>query len=118
MIPPAAALVVAIALGETGGRGREERQPAPLAAMNAARAHAGLLPRKAPSRSATLSRAGHRILRAPGPTYLGEPGEVDEDVAAPAPPSSPDLPPPDADRLALSALGVTTDVTLSLRYDE
>ena len=106
----AAALVVALTLGEARSTARAEASPA-LYASNAARARIGLLPRKAPARAAPLGRRGRRAAPASSfaPTFLGEPGTLGEAPAA--------TPPEDPVRLRLLAGGVTTDVTISMRYD-
>jgi hypothetical protein len=105
----AVSLVVALALGEARQAARAEARPA-LQASNAARARIGLLPRKAPARAASPGRSGRRAVPAPGlvPTFLGEPGTLPEApvVAAREDPA----------RLRLLADGVTTDVTISMRY--
>jgi hypothetical protein len=109
VIPAAAALVVALALGEAKGTARAESRS--LDASNAVRARAGLLPRKAPAKAGPI-HGGVRVRPLPGlaPTYLGEPGTL-----ADAPTSAP--PPESPQRLAMSARGVTTDVTISMRFD-
>lgn len=109
MVAAAAALVVALAIGEAKSTARAEARPA-LAASNAARARVGLLPRKAPAKAAPLGRSGRRVVPVSGhaPTFLGEPGTLAE---APAPTA-----PADPGRLRLLADGVTTDVTISMRY--
>jgi hypothetical protein len=105
----AASLVVALALGEARPAARAEARPAPDVS-NAARARIGLLPRKTPARAGPLGRSGRRVVPAPRlvPTFLGEPGTL---------PAAPELAArEDPARLRLLADGVTTDVTISMRY--
>lgn len=119
MLPAAAALVAALSLGQPWPRTHVERQAAPLAPLNAVRARAGLLPRKAPARTA-LARNGRRLVRvtATAPAFVGEPGTLPEVAAIdPAPAPGADAPAQDPGGLRASALGVTTDVTLSMRFD-
>lgn len=110
MIAAAAALVVALALGEAKGTARAESRA--VDASNAARARAGLLPRKAPAKAGPIHGGGLKVrpLPALAPTYLGEPGSL-AGAPTPAPPRE------SPERLAMSARGVTTDVTLSMRFD-
>jgi hypothetical protein len=105
-----AALVVALALGEAKATARAEARSA-LAASNAARARIGLLPRKSPAKAGPLARGGRRILPASGlaPTFLGEPGTLADAAEPPAP--------EDPAPLRVFVGGVTTDVTISMRYD-
>ncbi|HET7825616.1 MAG TPA: hypothetical protein VFK90_09790 [Anaeromyxobacter sp.] len=105
MGPATIALVVALALGESKSTSLAPSRA--LDASNAARARIGLLPRKAPAKA--MSPSGRRYL--PSPTFLGEPGTLSggsELAAAPVDPRPGEL----------SARGVTTDVTISLRYDD
>jgi len=110
VIPAAAALVVALALGEAKGTARAESRS--VEASNVARARAGLLPRKAPAKAGPIYGGGARVrpLPALASTHLGEPGTL-PDAPTPAPP------PESPQRLAMSARGVTTDVTISMRFD-
>jgi hypothetical protein len=103
--PATAALVIALALGESKSTSLAPSRA--LDASNAARAKIGLLPRKAPAKA--MSPSGRRFL--PAPTFLGEPGTLSgaSELAAAGSGARP---------VELSARGVTTDVTLSLRYDD
>jgi hypothetical protein len=117
VVPAVAALVVALSLGGSPrARPLEARQAAPLAGSNAARARVGLLPRKAPPRAA--AREGRRIIRTTSlkPAFLGEPGTLTDLDTLPPPPPPPPAP-EDPGRFRLSARGVTTDVTISMRFD-
>jgi hypothetical protein len=108
-----AALVVALALGETKATAPAEARSA-MDASNTARARIGLLPRKAPARTGPLGRSVRRVSPASrlAPTFLGEPGTLAEGPESPEP-----APPQDRARLRLRADGVTTDVTISMRFD-
>jgi hypothetical protein len=111
VVPAVAALVVALALGQSKNTARAEARTA-VGASNAARARIGLLPRKAPARAmASPYRGGRRSLAGGfAPTFLGEPGTLSggPELAAAA---------EGEQRVALSARGVTADVTLSMRFD-
>ena len=66
------------------------------------------LPRKAPAKAGAASRGARRFV--PAPTFLGEPGTLADagELQASA---------RDQRTLRLSARGVITDVTLSMRFD-
>ncbi len=115
MFALAAALALALALGPSAG------PPARSGAegSNAARARAGLLPRKRPPPPARADARPRRIVTvsAPAPTFLAEPAPLARlaPVAAPGPPRL--VAPTRVGALRLSASGVRTDVTLTLRFD-
>lgn len=73
-------LVLSLALASPGARARPGIQPSP---ENAARARSGLLPRKV-VRARPPGRARRIVLVPQAPTWLGEPGEVEEPLAEPA----------------------------------
>jgi hypothetical protein len=105
--PATAALVIALALGESKSTALPRSRA--VDASNAARAKIGLLPRKAPAKAMSPAySSGRRFL--PSPTFLGEPGTLSEgsELAAAAADPRP---------VEVSARGVTTDVTLSMRFD-
>jgi hypothetical protein len=56
--------------------GTPHPREAGLSPENTARAHRGLLPRKATVRARPEPRLRHIVLLPPAPTWLGEPGEV------------------------------------------
>lgn len=126
------AILTLILAAETTAPARRIGPDAP----NAARARAGLLPRKA--RRASPFRPRLRIVAAPAPTFLAEPvplaearpdprpvpladaGSEPRPVAAPrplgTPPAGPSLP-EEIGALRLAVRGVSTEVTVTLRYE-
>ena len=113
MIPVAASLAVALALGAGEEVARVARgRDAEWATQNAARAKIGLLPRKPPAKVRAAYRNGRLIVPTSGhlPTFLGEPGTLG-DPMPPSPPAG------DGRAFRVAARGIVTDVTLSFRFD-
>lgn len=148
MIPLAAVLVLTVAAGPSDPPRRTG-----LDASNAARAKAGLLPRKAAGTRVEVRTV--RTVRAPAPTFLGEPAAPSEGPAEPSaerlvvvpeqrlvpargavvttvarelasgpepvgPATEPArvVPPEEVGAVRFAAVGVTTELTLRMRFDE
>lgn len=112
-----AALALSVALGAApAAPASAAPQAASWRERNAARAKAGLLPRKPPARKPrALDRRGRRIVRlaAPPPVFLGEPVAIAD--ATEPPRAEPAGWVEDAAPLRLSAAGVEADAEISPR---
>ena len=130
------ALAALLALAVAAGPSDPPRRTA-LETSNAARARAGLLPRKAARTEVHSRRLG--TVRPDAPTYLGEPGTFAEPaplaradsaevrLASGAAPSERESavepipaaiePPEELGAVRVAAVGVVTDVTIRMRFD-